>query len=264
MNKIMFKICLYGIKDFIKSKWGIVYFLSIFLITEGMFRFSGESIKAITGLMSVSIFLVPLISVIFGALYYYNSKDFIELLLTQPVKRTTVYTGLFCGLTFSLSICYLLGLSIPVLFRLSILNENSMLLFLLLVSGVLLTFSFVALAFWISLSNEDKGKGLGFALLTWLVLAIMYDGIVLFVVFLFNNYPLEQPLIVLMFLNPIDLARMMLLLHIDLAALMGYTGAVFERFFGNPAAELLAIISLVTWVIAPFYIGLRKFKKNDF
>ena len=264
MIQIILKIIKYGMKDFIKSRWGLIYFLAVLLITEGMFRFSGQSVKAVSGLMSVTIFLVPLISVIFGAMYYYNSRDFIELLLTQPVGRRTVYSGLFWGLAFSMAGCFAFGLGLPMLWRLDQLTGMFSVMMLLIICGVFLTFIFVGISFWISVINEDKGRGLGIALLIWLLLAVIYDGMVLFVVFLLNEYPLEQPLIIMMFANPIDLARVLLLMKIDMAALMGYTGAVFQMFFGSTLAQLLSLISLGLWTLFPFYLGLRKFKKIDF
>ena len=48
-----------------------------------------------------------------------------------------------------------------------------------------------------------------------------------------SDYPLELPLLGLTLLNPVDLGRVLLLLQFDNAALLGYTGAVFERFFGS-------------------------------
>jgi hypothetical protein len=40
-------------------------------------------------------------------------------------------------------------------------------------------------------------------------------------------------MIILSALNPIDLGRILFLMKFDIAALMGYTGAVFQRFFGS-------------------------------
>lgn len=39
-------------------------------------------------------------------------------------------------------------------------------------------------------------------------------------------------MIVLSALNPIDLGRILVLLKMDVAALLGYTGAVFRQFLG--------------------------------
>jgi Cu-processing system permease protein len=101
------------------------------------------------------------------------------------------------------------------------------------------------------------------SILTWLFLAVIYDGIVLLIVFLFNDYPLEKVMIALSVINPIDLARILLLINIDISALLGYTGAVFENFFGDSTAVIFSITSLFLWVLLPFQLGMRKFQKMD-
>ena len=94
--------------------------------------------------------------------------------------------------------------------------------------------------------------------------AILYDGAILGVVTAFSDYPLERPLLGLTLLNPIDLGRVLLLLHFDTAALMGYTGAVFERFFGTALGTIVAVGALLLWTALPWVLSLRRFRTKDF
>jgi Cu-processing system permease protein len=71
-------------------------------------------------------------------------------------------------------------------------------------------------------------------------------------------------MIALMLLNPVDLARVLLLMQLDVAALMGYTGAVFQRFFGSDIGTAVVMTALATWVAAPVLLGLRAFNRRDF
>jgi len=79
----------------------------------------------------------------------------------------------------------------------------------------------------------------------------------------FSDYPLETPLLFAVLTNPIDLARVTLLVQTDWAALMGYTGAVFSRFFGTTLGVSIAIAALCLWVIGPLGLGLRRFRYKD-
>jgi Cu-processing system permease protein len=135
---------------------------------------------------------------------------------------------------------------------------------MLIVVGVLLTYAFVALAFLIALLFEDRAKGLGAAILIWLLTTALYDAVLVFVVSAFADYALETPLIGLTLLNPIDLGRILLLLQLDTAALMGYTGAVFERFFGSAVGIAIAGSALLLWTVIPVGLGLRRFRTKDF
>jgi len=133
----------------------------------------------------------------------------------------------------------------------------------LLLIGVLLTFIFIALSFLISVKQDDKAKGLGLAILIWLVLAVVYDGFVLLIIYNFQDYPLENAMMILSALNPIDLGRILFLMKFDIAALMGYTGAVFQRFFGSSLGVIISVICLLIWIIVPFLLSSRFFKKKD-
>jgi Cu-processing system permease protein len=81
---------------------------------------------------------------------------------------------------------------------------------------------------------------------------------------MFADLPLERPALVAMVANPIDLARVLILLRLDAAALMGYTGAVFERFFGSTWGAVLASLALVMWTGVPLLLGARRFQRKDF
>ena len=111
---------------------------------------------------------------------------------------------------------------------------------------------------------EDKIKGFGTAILLWLYLAVIYDAMMLLALYAFREYPLERALIGVAMLNPVDLGRILILLQLDISALMGYTGAVFNHFYGNMTGTLLSATVLVLWFAGPMLIGLRKFQHKDF
>ena len=53
-------------------------------------------------------------------------------------------------------------------------------------------------------------------------------------------------------------------LEFDISALMGYTGAVFNRFFGSGLGIITAGATLAVWLAVPTWIGLRIFDRKDF
>jgi Cu-processing system permease protein len=185
------------------------------------------------------------------------------MMLSQPINRKSLYLGIFLGTSIPLSAGFAIGFSIPFILFGKI-SEQFDGFILLLFIGVLLTFIFIALSFLISVKQDDKSKGLGFAILIWLVLAVVYDGIVLLITYNFQDYPLEKAMIVLSALNPIDLGRILFLMKFDIAALMGYTGAVFQRFFGSSLGMIISFFCLLAWILVPFFFSSRFFKKKDF
>ena len=250
----MIKILKYSFYDLMRSRWSYVYFAFYLALGFVLLFLNNDVNKAVITLMNIIIVLTPLIGTIFGVMYYYNSKEFTELLLAQPIKRSTIFTGQYLGISISLTLSLILGLGIPAIFEFT----------LLLVVGMLLNFIFVALAFNIALSNENKIKGFGYAILMWLFLAVIYDGIFLISLVMFNEYPLDKFALFTTMLNPIDLSRILILLKLDISALLGYTGAVFKKFFGTDLGFFLSLLVMLLWVIFPVWRIRAKLKKKDF
>jgi Cu-processing system permease protein len=256
------KILRYQIKDVARSRWPLYYGLFFFAITDAFFRFGGDGPRVILSLMNVVLLVVPMMAIVLGAMFLYSSREYIELILSQPIKRGSLFFGLYGGLALPLAGAFALGVAVP--FALHGALGSAAALAVLLASGVLLTLIFVALAFGLALATEDRIRGLGLVLGAWLFFAVLYNGLILLFVQTFSAYPIERAVIGLSLLNPVDLGRILLLLNLDAAALMGYTGAVFNRFFGSGTGQALTIAALLTWLTVPLALGHRAFLRKNF
>ena len=65
------------------------------------------------------------------------------------------------------------------------------------------------------------------------------------------------------FLNPIGLARIYILLQLEVSALLGYTGAIFKDFFGTISGSLISLTVMGLWAVIPFIFSLHRFKRID-
>ncbi len=247
-----------------RSRWSYVYFIFYLLLGFVLLFLNNDVNKAVITLMNIIIVLTPLIGTIFGVMYYYNSKEFTELLLAQPINRSKIFMGQYLGISISLTLSLVLGLGIPFmaygLFKSAAIFDFS----LLLIVGSFLNFIFVALSYNIALSTENKIKGFGYAILMWLFLAVIYDGLFLISLVLFDEYPLDKFSLIATMFNPIDLSRILILLKLDISALLGYTGAVFKEFFGTNTGLITSLGLLSLWVLAPIWRINTKVKKKDF
>jgi Cu-processing system permease protein len=258
------KVLKYELSDVIRSKWVAAYALFFLVVTDALFRFGGGSAHVVLSLMNVVLVLIPLVSLIFGTIYLYSAREFTELMLAQPVRRGHLFAGLYGGLVLPLAAGFALGVTLPFLWHGGAAGAAGDTLALLVLVGVLLTAAFLALALLIAVRFDDRMKGLAAALVAWLFFAVVYDGLVLVAVHAFSAYPLEKPLLALTILNPVDLGRVLLLLNVDVAALLGYTGAVFERFFGTGLGFGVALLALGTWCAVPLALAHRLFTRKDF
>jgi Cu-processing system permease protein len=258
------KVLKFQLRDLARSRWVLGYTLLLLALTEALLRFGGTGPRAVISLLNVVLILLPLVSVVFGTMYLYGAREFIELLLAQPVGRPALFTGLYAGLALPLVLGFLLGVGLPFLWAGQGDGSGSGSIGLLLATGTLLTLIFTALAFLVSVLVVDRARGLGLAIMLWLGVTVLYDAILVLVATTMADYPLELPLLGLTLLNPVDLGRVLLLLRLDAAALMGYTGAVFERFFGSALGTGVTIGALALWVAGPMLLGMRRFVAKDF
>lgn len=254
----MKKILKYVIVDIIQNKIVLIYTFLLLLISLSVFNLESNSAKGLLSLLNIILILVPLISIIFSTIYIYNSSEFIELLVSQPVKRKSIWLSLFGGLAASLSLAFFIGAGIPILLYHCDSTGITMIL-----TGLFLTVIFVSIAMLAAGITRDKAKGIGLSILLWLYFSLIFDALVLFFLFQFQDYPLERAMVFFSFLNPIDLGRVQILLQMDISALMGYTGAIFREFFGNRVGIALSFFGLLIWILMPLFISLRKFNKKD-
>lgn len=254
----MRKVVKYVILDILKSKIILAYTILLFIISFSVFSLEDNTAKGLLSLLNLELFIVPLVSIIFSTIYIYNSSEFIELLVSQPLKRKSIWLSLFSGLSTSLVVSFLIGSGLPILYF-----EPSSTGMIMILTGCMLSIIFVAIALLASVITRDKAKGIGMAIFLWLYFAIIFDGLVLFLLFQFADYPLEKPMMAISALNPIDLSRIIILLRLDVSALMGYTGAVFKDFFGTSTGFFAAMFTLILWITLPLYFSLRIFRKKD-
>jgi Cu-processing system permease protein len=254
----MFKVIKYVIVDILRNKFIFAYTLFLLVVSFSIFNLEDNAAKGLLSLLNIILIIVPLVGIIFSTIYVYNSEKFIELLVSQPVKRTALLASIYTGVCCSLIISFLIGTGLP-----AILLEGSETAYAMTLTGVLLSAVFSSLAILGSVITRDKTKGIGIAILIWLTSTLLYDGILLLVMFQFGDYPLEKAMILLSSLNPVDLARIIILLKMDIAALMSFTGAIFNQFFGTNTGLIYSWAIMVLWVFVPLGIALKKFRKKD-
>ncbi len=236
----------------------IGYTLFLLAVSFGMFNMSGDATKGLASLLNIVLIVTPLVSIIFSTIHLYNASEFIELLAAQPIKRSVILWSEFFGLATAMKLAILIGIGIPV----ALFSPDLTGLTLVVVAAAL-SVVFVAIAMLASVMTRDKARGIGVALLLWFYFALLYDALVLFLMFAFADYPLEKAMLGVIALNPIDLSRVVVLLQMDISALMGYTGALFREFLGTDMGIVFACIVLLAWIFIPILLAVRVFRKKD-
>jgi Cu-processing system permease protein len=254
----MTRIIKYVFYDILRTRFILFYTAFLMVCTFAFFQVDGDFGKVVLSLMNIVLMAVPLVSVVFTTIHFFNSYEFIELMLAQPVNRRAVFLSEYLAVASSLCLAFVVGVAFPFVLYGAWQPISS-----LMITGIFLTLVFVSLAFFASVLTRDKAKAIGIALLFWFYFSLIYDGLLLWVIYSFSDYPLEKLTLTLIAFNPIDLARIIMLLQLDISALMGYTGAFYKNFFGSNLGILFSLSLLLLWVLWPVLFALRIFNKKD-
>lgn len=244
--------------DILRNRMVLAYCLILLCFSWGGFWMEDGYEKGILTVYSILLLIVPLFSLLFSTIYLYNSSEFIELLVSQPVRRSRVWGGLYAGMALSLLIAFWLSCGIAFWYFCE--WED---FWVMLSGGSLLSLIFVSIGFWVAASTLDKARGIGLAILSWLFFALLYDGLILFLMFQLSEYPIERYMVVAVFFSPVDITRILLLLQLDASAMLGYAGAVFKAFFGNGPGIIASYLVQLLWITIPLALSFRIFLKRD-
>ena len=99
----MRKVLKYVIYDVLRSKMVIGYTVLLFALCSGLYYLGSGDSKTTVSLLHIVLLVVPLMSIVFGTIHYYNSREFIDLLMAQPIRRRRILLGEYLGLSCSLA-----------------------------------------------------------------------------------------------------------------------------------------------------------------
>jgi len=69
------KILKYEMQNLLRSRWLIGTAVILFAVTEVLFRFGGDPARTIASLVNIVLVVIPLMSVVLGTIYFYNSRE---------------------------------------------------------------------------------------------------------------------------------------------------------------------------------------------
>ncbi|MEX2569594.1 MAG: ABC transporter permease subunit [Cyclobacteriaceae bacterium] len=254
----MLKITKFIITDLFRNWILLLYTLFLLLATLGFFLLEGQGDKAILGVLNLTLLVVPMITVIFSTIYYYNMYEFIVLLMAQPLKRSTILASIYSGLGISFGLAIVMGLGLPLWFM-----HPAMVSIMVVGVALLLSWVFLGLAIFVGVWVRDKARGMGIALLFWVYFVLIFDGLVLLMMYNYSDYPIEKVVLFITFLNPVDLGRILVLMQTEAAALMGYSGALFRQFFSEWWGLSLSLFVLIIWALLPAALSFMRFRTKD-
>src|SRR5690348_12311445 len=105
----MNRIIKYIFSDILRTKFIVFYTALLFVSSVAMFQIDSDPAKVVMSLLNIVLMVIPLISIVFTTIHFYNSYEFIELMLAQPIDRKVIFMGEYLAVVSSLCIAFLAG-----------------------------------------------------------------------------------------------------------------------------------------------------------
>jgi Cu-processing system permease protein len=256
-------------RDRIRNRWviaiAVIFTLFALAITyfgsaqQGEVGFSNIEFT-IASLVSLVIYLIPLIALILGydAIVGERERGSLDLLLSMPITRLELLLGKFAGLAAALSCSTLIGFGLVGLLLASQAGVESLYHFAgFILSAILFGMVFLSLAVMVSVIAKDRTRASGAAIALWFFFVLVYDLILLGLLVMSGGVFGEQLFPLLLLLNPADIFRILNILSMEELKDFYGLATVFPASLSN--LWLLGSM-MIAWITAPLAIALWRFK----
>lgn len=269
-NHQQLKIAKMELFDSARKQWlqwvGVLFF--VICIAVSYFGLAGTQFTSLRrttiSLLNLMLFILPLISLLIGAISLAGNRESLEFFLSQPLKRREFFLGKYLGLAATLFVWIVFGFGGSGLILAAKTGSRGATDFLILmVLSFLLALAFLSISFLISAIVMEKSLTTLGAIIIWLWFALFYDLVVIGLMRLIQELPVKYPMLIMLLLNPVDIVRSGFLINSDMAGLLGPTGAFLNKMTGTNLGMVTLTAGLLLWIIVPLAIGAFIFNRRD-
>lgn len=257
-------------KDRLRNRWVLAAAL-VFAIFALVIAYFGAAQQGSVGLRSIDvtiaslvslvIYLVPLIALILGfdAIVGERDRGSLDLLLSLPLTRLELILGKYLGLSLAFSLATLLGFGGAGAVLLVQLPGAALFHYLgFLLSAMLLGMVFLALALLISTWAADRTRASGLAIATWFLFVLVFDLVLLGVLVATGGAYGGEVFPYLLLLNPADVFRILNIFTLDEVRTLYGLSTLFPDFLANP---FLLTGAMILWIVAPLSLAVWSFRR---
>ncbi len=249
----LFQATLFGVLTLLISYVG--------LAAGGILGFQALNRTALS-LVSLLLYLVPLVALVQGAGALSERGSWMEILMSQPVSRGQIVVGEFLGLWLAVGGAVAGGVATGSAWVWLRAGGDPSALGLLVALALGLSMVFVALGLAIGAAFQRRVTALAAALGAWFSFVVLYDLGVMGLTAVLQGDRLERILVLAAAANPVDAARIVALGSFVGQTLFGATGAAVESLLG-PAGRLALVAVMGLWTIGSLVAAMALFHRRE-
>jgi Cu-processing system permease protein len=234
------------------------------MVTSGYSGFQ-DFTRTAASITSLAGFAIPLVALILGVFSFLSHREYLDLVVAQPVTRRQILLGKYVGLLLTVTGSSLLGLGLPgIPISLVVGTQGALQYALVVLQASALAAVFCGLALVAVLVTRRRQVALGIAIAIWVFFELVYGILMLGSTLYLAPSFLKTFLIAGLLGNPIDLMRVACLLVVGGPHLFGPGGATLIKLVGStPVAIAIAWAGLLVWSVVPVAAADRLFVRQD-
>ena len=217
------------------------------MVTSIVVGFEGFT-RTTASLLNLVLYLVPMLALAAATSSFSGDKGAAEFLFSQPVSRTEVLLGKIVGLFASLAVAVIFGFGVSGFVIAAQSGTDGIIRYLgFIVLTLLLLLTFLCLGAFASIVSESRTRALGIALAMWFAFVLFYDLVVMGLACVVSPHTSRAFILISLFGNPVDLARVAGLLILGGATIFGAAGSALVKTLGSStlAVAVLSFAGLV-------------------
>lgn len=221
--------------------------------------------RTAVSLMTLSLYLLPLLGLVLGATTLGGEDGGTELLLAQPVERIDVLAGRALGLFGALAVVSLAGFGVAGVLVAMGAGRAGLGGYLWVAAGATLVgWAGLALGMFLGVVVRRRSAAAGWALAAWFGAAVLYDLACIAALQVLGSGDPGGWLLLMLTLNPIDGVRALGLVTLGADVLLGPTGAALQRMLAGGTGAALVAGSVLAWTAGPLLVAGRVYRTRDF
>ncbi len=241
---------------------GVSYYGLTFLGYEAEFQ---DFYRTTVTMLNLVLIIVPVVALVAGGQSLCSDPGYFEFLTSQPVSRTQILVGKVAGLFAALTIMTVFGFSLGgLIVALKTQSEGIWKYSIFVGTSITLGLVFIAFSAMLSILANRKPMAIVTALILWFFFLFVYDLIVLSASYYVQEAYLRKMLYFSLLGNPIDMARVVVLMAVGGEAALGAAGAGLLRMFGGAVTSAIsAAVLFIGWIGVPLVIAAVVFRTQD-
>lgn len=227
---------------------------------QGSIGFSSLEVT-IASLVSLSIYLIPLIALILGydAIVGEKERGLLDLLLALSITRTELLLGKYLGLSIALAFTISSGFGLVGIFLSYYVDIQGLLDYVgFVVSAILMGMAFLSMALLLSVVTDSKVVASGIAIALWFFFVLIYDMLLLGLLVATDGHLANAVFGFLLMANPADIFRIVNIFGMEDVKILYGLATVFP---GSLANTWTLMFCMVLWIVAPVAAAIWIFRR---